>query len=294
MNRLLLLTYMDVLETRNFNRTAERLNITQSTVSARIRQLEDELDVRLFERGRGGAAPTAAGRRFETHCRSFLAAWTMARRDLSTGNGTRRPNLRLQVQFSIAKPMLVEWAQAIREQEPLTNIYLESNFSEQIQRDILSGGSDLGIVYSPQTYPDISMTEIGVEYFVLLSTDSVTYDTLDWRRYIKVAYTSYFEHQHDALFPEMAQSPTTLGSEDLAAHFLRNEGGAAYMPSHAVPMLVQTVPGLVQVQGAPVIPQPVYSIVHSRKRHDRLTNMALAAFRKILQNQSKKSIDNTD
>lgn len=294
MNRLLLLTYMDVLETRNFNRTAERLNVTQSTVSARIRQLEDELDVRLFERGRGGAAPTAAGRRFEPHCRSFLAAWTMARRDLSSSDGTPRPNLRLQVQFSIAKTMLVDWARAIRESESRINLYLETNFSEQIQRDVLSGETDLGVVYSPKSFPDISMTEIGVEHFILLSTEGEAYENLDWRRYIKVAYTSYFEHQHDALFPQQVQSRTTVGSEDIAVNFLRSEGGAAYLPGLAVPRLMQTVPSLRRVQGAPVIPHPVYSIMHSRKRHDRLTTMALAAFREVLEKQSEKAIDTAD
>ena len=40
MNLELLETFLDVLETRNFNRTAERLGTTQSTVSMRIRALE--------------------------------------------------------------------------------------------------------------------------------------------------------------------------------------------------------------------------------------------------------------
>ena len=290
MNRMLLITYIDVLETRNFNRTADRLNITQSTVSARIRQLEEELGTRLFERGRGGATPTAAGRRFETHCRSFLASWTMARRDLTSASEQASPRLRLQVQFSIAKTMLVSWTSAIRDSEPNTNLYLESNFSEQIQRDVLSGDTDLGIVFSPQIYPDISMTEIGMEQYILFSTESSHFEELDWHRYIKVAYTSYFENQHDDLFPELVQYPTTVGSEDIAANFLRTEGGAAYMPSLALPMLKETIPNLRQVHGAPIIPQPVYSLLHNRKRHDKMVMMALNAFKDILQ-QSMKSIN---
>lgn len=294
MNRQLLLTYMDVLETRNFNRTAERLNITQSTVSARIRQLEDEVGTRLFERGRGGATPTAAGKRFEPHCRSLLAAWNMARRDVSSASSTSQTSLKLQVQFSIAKALLVEWSQAIRLDEPSVNLYIESNFSEQIQRDILSGVTDLGIVYSPQIFPDVALTELGNEQFILLSTEARTFDKVDWQRYLKVAYTTYFDNQHDDLFPELAQSSTSLGSEDIAANFLRSQGGSAYIPSLAVPMLKQAVPELVRVEGAPVILQPIYSIIHRRKRQDRLTVKALSAFRDILKAQSENSIEDAD
>ena len=44
-------TFLEIASCGNFNRAAENLNVTQSTVSARIRQLEQELDTRLFERG---------------------------------------------------------------------------------------------------------------------------------------------------------------------------------------------------------------------------------------------------
>ncbi|PSQ93868.1 MAG: hypothetical protein BRD57_01310, partial [Proteobacteria bacterium SW_6_67_9] len=47
-------TFLDLLETRNFHDTAANLEVTQSTVSARIRALEQALGARLFVRGRGG------------------------------------------------------------------------------------------------------------------------------------------------------------------------------------------------------------------------------------------------
>lgn len=291
MNRQLLLTYMDVLETRNFNRTAERLNVTQSTVSARIRQLEDELGTRLFERGRGGADPTAAGRRFETHCRSLLAAWSLAKRDVSAGPGLSRPRLRVSVQFSLAQSVLVDWAKQIRAQVPKLDFYLEANFSQQIQRDILTGEADIGIVFAPQQYPDVHVAEFGSENYVMLSTDCSRFLEVDWTRYIKVAYTSYFDRQHDELFPNLVHVQTVVGSDDLAVDFLKADGGTAYLPSLSVPGLMETVPGLQLVEGAPVIPQPLYSIVHSRKRHDPLAVQAISLFQKLIQT---RSIDNFD
>ena len=49
-------TFLEVAATGNFNRAADNLNVTQSTVSARIKALEDELGLALFARSHKGAA----------------------------------------------------------------------------------------------------------------------------------------------------------------------------------------------------------------------------------------------
>ncbi len=286
MNRQLLVTYMDVLETRNFNRTAERLNVTQSTVSARIRQLEQELDTRLFERGRGGAEPTAAGRRFETHCRSLLAAWSLARRDVEAGGSGNRQRLRISVQFSLARSVLIDWTKAVRERNPYLDLYLEANFSQQIQRDVLTGETDIGIVFVPQRAPDMFVSELGSESYIMLSTDCDRIEDVPWTRYIQVAYTSYFDRQHDEAFLDQPQSSTLVGSNDLALDFLKANGGTAYFPGFAAPGLCAEYPTLQQVTDAPVIPQPIYSIVHVRKRHDPLVAQAVTLFKELIQHRS--------
>jgi hypothetical protein len=47
--------FLDVAATGNFNRAAERLNVTQSAISARIKTLEEHLDQKLFTRPRNAA-----------------------------------------------------------------------------------------------------------------------------------------------------------------------------------------------------------------------------------------------
>ena len=286
MNRQLLLTYMDVLETRNFNRTAERLNVTQSTVSARIRQLEEELGTRLFEGGRGGAEPTAAGRRFETHCRSLLAAWSLAKRDVDAGAGRNRQRLRISVQFSLARSVLLDWAQELRARVPRLDLYLEANFSQQIQRDVLTGETDIGVVFVPQQFPDLHVAEFGYENYMMLSSDCDCYENVDWTRYVKVAYTSYFDRQHDELFADRPQSSTVLGSDDLALDFLKVHGGTAYFPGFAAAGLCAEHEKLQRIYDAPIIPQPIYSIVHIRKRHDPLVAQAVTVFEELVRSRS--------
>lgn len=56
--------FLAVAETRSFSKGAEKSCITQSTASQHIQSLEEELGIRLFDRGRGGAMPTEGGKLF--------------------------------------------------------------------------------------------------------------------------------------------------------------------------------------------------------------------------------------
>src|SRR3546814_20516530 len=60
-------TFLAVATAGSFVAAAERLHVTQSTVSTRIRTLEQSLGCPLFVRHKAGAAMTDAGRRFQKH-----------------------------------------------------------------------------------------------------------------------------------------------------------------------------------------------------------------------------------
>jgi len=95
MNLTFLHYFLAVAEAGHFTRAAERLNVTQPTLSAGIARLEDALGTRLFDRQRG-VALTAAGNRLLPQARAITEAWTGARADLRQMPTSRRP-LRLGV-----------------------------------------------------------------------------------------------------------------------------------------------------------------------------------------------------
>ena len=64
MNTEQLKTFLSLVETKSFSRTAENLIVYQSTISKRILELEKEVDQKLFNRGQGGVTLTRAGRTF--------------------------------------------------------------------------------------------------------------------------------------------------------------------------------------------------------------------------------------
>jgi DNA-binding transcriptional LysR family regulator len=70
----LLKTFLEVNRTRHFGRAAENLFLTQSAVSARVRQLEDTIGVPLFTRTRNDIQLTPAGTRLLKYAESILNA----------------------------------------------------------------------------------------------------------------------------------------------------------------------------------------------------------------------------
>jgi len=57
-------TFLEIVSTGSFIRASERLHVGQTTVSARIRLLEQQLGQKLFIRNKAGAILTPAGERF--------------------------------------------------------------------------------------------------------------------------------------------------------------------------------------------------------------------------------------
>ncbi|TIN81960.1 LysR family transcriptional regulator, partial [Mesorhizobium sp.] len=162
-------TFLDIIESRNFNRTADRLNITQSTVSSRIKGLESAVGSELFHRGRAGAEPTAAGRRFEAYARAMLSTWSQARHDVRAFNrfeGT----LRVAAQVGMTRSVLPGWVEALCQVLPKASIHVESDYSNQMVTDLSMGNLDIAVLYAPRYLPEITYAHLMVEEYVMVST----------------------------------------------------------------------------------------------------------------------------
>ena len=67
-------TFLAVVDSGSFVEAANRVNVTQSTVSARIRSLEELIGKSLFERSKAGAALTPSGYQFQRHAQAAPGA----------------------------------------------------------------------------------------------------------------------------------------------------------------------------------------------------------------------------
>ena len=87
MNLAEIQTFLAVVETRSLIRAAERLNVTQSTVTTRIDSLEERLGTRLLHRAKSGTELTSAGFKFQRYAELFAQLWGQAQYEVGLPQG---------------------------------------------------------------------------------------------------------------------------------------------------------------------------------------------------------------
>jgi DNA-binding transcriptional LysR family regulator len=123
-------TFLEIVHTGSFLKAADRLHVTQTTVSARIRTLEEELGRQLFVRNRNGASLTAAGREFERFAQSFVQIWERARQQLTIPPG-RSSVVALGGELSLWNPLLLDWLVWMKREQPKIAIHAHVGVPDQ-------------------------------------------------------------------------------------------------------------------------------------------------------------------
>ncbi|WP_373409552.1 LysR family transcriptional regulator [Yoonia sp.] len=266
-------TFLDLCETKSFNQTAERLGVTQSTISGRVKSLERAVGVRLFRRSRSGTALTTQGLRFEPHARSLRHDWITAlnaTRDTAMAGVT----IRIGLQHDLMGVNIKQLVERLRAMLPDTALLFETDYSAQMCSDLTSGRQDIAILYSPVMQPDLYFETLGELRFVMVSTESDMLKGINKQNYILANYSAAFAHAHAALLPDFAHVSLSIGQNAAMVDLLTSLSGSAYVLAHSAQALVAA--GECQiVQDAPPITQTVFVGLNVRNRHR-------AAYRKLI------------
>lgn len=273
-------TFLDLMETRNFNRTAERLNITQSTVSHRIKALEAQFSRKLFTRNKGGTVPTASGLRFLDYAKALQNQWHEATRAVASAGALER-SMRLGIQHDLAEAFAGQWVAAIRRDLPATEIYMEADYSNQMNRDLAAGELDLAILYTPHYLPDLHYERIGELHYLLVSTEARDMAGVKPETYIRSSYSPAFDRAHPLALPQLSAASLSAGQNMAITGLLRSLGGAAYVTSATAERLANDGAAVI-VADAPVIPQAIYAATSLRSRHAHQHRKIIAAMDSLL------------
>ena len=268
MNAEAITTFLDLMETLSFNRTAERLGLTQSTVSARISALEASLDTKLFIRSRSGTTPTAAGARFQNYAETMNREWNAAKRATKI-NANSAVSMRIGIQTDLAANHIGEWVSQIRREFPEAALNIELDYSNQMCRDILSGDMDCAILFTPRQALDLYFEEIGATEYCLVSSYCTSVAGLKSGQFHNANYAPMFARAQREALPEGLVGPVTIGQNIAVCGLLQTLGGAAYVMAESAVELTATGK-FAFVSGAPKIEQPVYFCTHIRNRPARL------------------------
>ncbi|MEM7737286.1 MAG: LysR family transcriptional regulator [Deinococcota bacterium] len=142
--------FVKVLESGSFSEAALELGISQSTLSYTIGELERELGVKLFERGRFGAVATDAGRAIESHVRTMLRFENAIFQEASLAKASIEGYLRVATFRSVASQILPSIMAAFKRQFP--DLVLEL-IEMECGRDMLKQALDRG-------HCDVAVTQV--------------------------------------------------------------------------------------------------------------------------------------
>ncbi len=273
-------TFLAVVAAGNFVGAAERLHITQSTVSARIQALERQLGVVLLRRGRGGALLTPAGQRFLRHAKSLVRTIEQARHDVGLPAGYSG-SLSLRARIALWDGFLPPWSAWMRQALPDVSLRLEIGFEEDIMQGLIQGTIDIGLMYTPENRPGLGIEYLFDETLLLVTTEA----DQAWQneRYVHIDWGPEFEGQFTTHFPDVEPPALIANVGWLAIQQILHTGGAGYFPQRLTRQLIAE--GRVwRVEEGPVFSLPVY-LVYPQDRRDETMQKALQGLRTLAEQE---------
>lgn len=270
-------TFLAVVTAGNFISAAERLHVTQSTVSARIHALEQQLGCTLFVRNKGGTTLTPAGRQFQKHASTLVRTVEQARHDVGVPRGFRGA-LTIGGRFGLWEQLLLRWLPHMRETAPDISVRAEIGMEPELMQGLVEGRLDIGVMYTPQSRPGLKVETLFEELLVLVSTGAGS-PGMPSPGYVYVDWGPEFYTEHSAAFPDFIGPALTANIGWLGLQHIVANGGSGYFPMRlAQPYLKER--RLMRVHGAPDFPLSAYLVYPAEGRPDFLDH-ALQGIRGI-------------
>jgi LysR family cyn operon transcriptional activator len=139
--------FLAVADARSFTGAAERLHMTQPTLSQQVKQLEQIVGTALFERGGKEVELTAAGRLFKPYCERILKEIEQSRLAISELEGLMRGTLRMAVFHSFSHSMLPPIMSEFALRYPGVHVTARLVPRSEMERDLVNGDLDMAVAY---------------------------------------------------------------------------------------------------------------------------------------------------
>ncbi len=152
--------FMEVAQTQNISRAAERLGITQPSLSSAMKRLEDALGAQLFTRSRSGVHLTKAGEELESKGRLLLLNWEQLKSEITRRESSVTGEYVIGCHPSVALYTLPDFLPNLMNEYPELEIKLRHDLSRRITEEVISYKIDFGLVVNPVRHPDLVIKEL--------------------------------------------------------------------------------------------------------------------------------------
>ncbi|WP_374684562.1 HTH-type transcriptional regulator HdfR [Scandinavium manionii] len=248
----LLKTFLEVSRTRHFGRAAEALYLTQSAVSFRIRQLENQLGVNLFTRHRNNIRLTAAGEKLLPYAETLMSTWQLARKEVA--NTSRHNEFSIGASASLWECMLNSWLGRLYPTHNTLQFEARIAQRQSLVKQLHERQLDLLITTETPKMDEFSSQLLG--HFTLALYCSSPSQVKANLNYLRLEWGPDFQ-QHEAglIAPEDIPLLTTSSAE-LARQQLMPLEGCSWLPM----IWAKEKDGLHTVADSATLSRPLYAI----------------------------------
>lgn len=160
--------FIAVVEAGTVRQAARNLNLSQSSISKSIQQLEDKLGAEMLRRGAHGVTPTAAGKALLAHAKVIEAELRHARNDVQTIHGAQVGEIRVSASPTVAIGLLPRAIVAFQRTRPRVSFRISEDVYPDIVPAIRNGDIDFAICLVPTKPRDetLSFTSLVKDHLV--------------------------------------------------------------------------------------------------------------------------------
>jgi DNA-binding transcriptional LysR family regulator len=248
-------TFLAVVAGGSFVAAAQRLHVTQSTVSVRIQRLEEILGTELFVRNKAGTTLTPAGKQFQRHAALLTRTVEQARQEIGVATGFSA-SLTVGGRIGLWEELLSRWLPIFAKLAPTVAVRALVGFEDDLMQALIEGRIDIGVMYAPHSRPGLRIEPLLEERLVMVSTraDPAPQPGHD---YIYVDWGPEFFAQHSLAFPSFPGTALTVNVGWLGLMQILRYGGSGYFPARL--LVEHEAAGRVhRVPGAPEFHQTAY------------------------------------
>jgi LysR family hydrogen peroxide-inducible transcriptional activator len=156
---------VELADRLNFRAAAEAQYVTQSTLSAGIKELEKVLGVQLVERDKRHVRLTAVGEEVTARARELLAAASDLTESARSATVPLSGTLRLGAIPTIAPFLLPEVLPALRRSHPALKLHLREDLTERLLERLRAGSLDIALIAMPYETGDLYVRELFKDEF---------------------------------------------------------------------------------------------------------------------------------
>ena len=256
-------TFLAIIETGSLVRASEQLNVTQSTVTARLKSLEMELGQPLIHRQKSGASLTAAGVRLQRYANTISELWQQARQETALPDA-----MSAVVNFGCHPDLWHNLGERIFDYVRTTIPNAALTISQGNQTDLAAwlndGLIDLSLTYSSNPNQKQEVITAFEDRLIVVSTEpaaSIRFNP----DYVFVEAGEEFGRQHAATYSDAGTAKISFNTAQLGLEYLLQHGGSAYLPDRIARSRIEDG-SLFELTYAPVFDRRAFLTINNSAR----------------------------